>query len=110
MHVTSLAGLAEVPGDLPNRFFKQHPCKKEAIVDDTLIYAKNLCEELEISFELPRRIRRKHVFGDGSKDVQLSEVNEDDLRRTMFSSMERVTAEIRERFLQLQNPAQKYAF
>ncbi|GFT79910.1 hypothetical protein TNCV_4598181 [Trichonephila clavipes] len=35
--------------------------------------------ELEISFEPPRRIRRKHIFGDGSKDVQLS--YEDDLRR-----------------------------
>ncbi|GFS95096.1 uncharacterized protein TNCV_2704571 [Trichonephila clavipes] len=45
-------------------------------------YAKSLCDELEISFEPPRRIRRKHIFGDGSKDVQLS--YEDDLRRTMF--------------------------
>ncbi|GFT71142.1 uncharacterized protein TNCV_3001581 [Trichonephila clavipes] len=56
----------------------------------------------------PRRIKRKHIFGDGSKNVQLS--YEDDLRRTMFSSIERITAEIRERFQQLQNLAQKYAF
>ncbi|GFT89512.1 uncharacterized protein TNCV_4387701 [Trichonephila clavipes] len=65
-------------------------------------------KELEISFEPPRRIRRKHIFGDGSKDVQLS--YEDDLRRTMFSSIDRVTAETRERFQQLQILAQKYAF
>ncbi|GFU94435.1 uncharacterized protein TNCV_2644231 [Trichonephila clavipes] len=52
--------------------------------------------------------RRKHIFVDGSKDVQLP--YEDYLRRTMFSSIDRVTAEIRERFQQLQNLAQKYAF
>ncbi|GFV25809.1 hypothetical protein TNCV_3867791 [Trichonephila clavipes] len=33
-----------------------------------------------------------------------------DLRRTMFSSIDRVTAEIRKRFQQLPNLAQKYAF
>ncbi|GFW96108.1 uncharacterized protein TNCV_958211 [Trichonephila clavipes] len=77
--------------------------KREEFVDDALICAKSLREELEISFELPRPIRRKHIFGDGSKDVQLS--YEDYLRRTMFSSKN-----IRGRFQQLQNQAQKYAF
>ncbi|GFS62195.1 uncharacterized protein TNCV_477211 [Trichonephila clavipes] len=57
--------------------------KREEFVDDALLYTKSLCEELEISFEPPRRIRRKHTFGDGSKNVQLS--YGDDLRRTMFS-------------------------
>ncbi|GFU46297.1 DUF4371 domain-containing protein [Trichonephila clavipes] len=52
--------------------------KREEFMDDALIYAKSLCEELEISFEPPRRKRRKHIFGDGSKDVLLS--YEDDLR------------------------------
>ncbi|GFV65170.1 uncharacterized protein TNCV_2701121 [Trichonephila clavipes] len=69
---------------------------------------KSLCEELEISFEPLRRIRRNHIFGDGSKDVHFS--YEDDLRRTMLSSIDRITAEIRERFQQLQNLVQKYAF
>ncbi|GFT68887.1 uncharacterized protein TNCV_1804211 [Trichonephila clavipes] len=74
--------------------------KREEFVEDALIYAKSLCEELEISFEPSRRIRRKHIFGIlGSKDIQLS--YEDDLRRTMFSSIDRVTAEIRDRFQQL---------
>ncbi|GFU20286.1 uncharacterized protein TNCV_4933611 [Trichonephila clavipes] len=82
--------------------------KQEKFVDDSLIYAKGLCEELEISFEPSRRIRRKHIFGDESKDVQLS--YEDGLRRTMFTSIDRVTTKIRERFQQLQNLAQKYAF
>ncbi|GFU99572.1 uncharacterized protein TNCV_4082931 [Trichonephila clavipes] len=68
--------------------------KREEFVDDALIYAKCLCEKLEISFEPP--------------DVQLS--YEDSLRRIMFSSIDRVTAEIRERFQQFQNLAQKYAF
>ncbi|GFS53982.1 uncharacterized protein TNCV_3761971 [Trichonephila clavipes] len=49
-----------------------------------------------------------YICVDGSKDVQLS--YEDDLRRTMLSSIERLTTELRERFEQLQNLAQKYAF
>ncbi|GFX90393.1 uncharacterized protein TNCV_5067801 [Trichonephila clavipes] len=52
--------------------------------------------------------RRKHIFGNGSEDVQLS--YEDDLRRTIYSSINRVNAEIREGFQQWQNLAQKYAF
>ncbi|GFY02888.1 uncharacterized protein TNCV_3507681 [Trichonephila clavipes] len=53
--------------------------------------------------------RRKHIFGGGSKDVQLS--YEDYFMRTVFSSTDRVTAEIRETFQQLQNLyTQKYAF
>ncbi|PRD31213.1 UNVERIFIED_CONTAM: hypothetical protein NCL1_24065 [Trichonephila clavipes] len=69
--------------------------KREEFLDDALIYTKSLCAELEISFELPRRIRRKYIFGDGSFVVHLS--YEDDLRRTMFSSIDKVTTEIRER-------------
>jgi hypothetical protein len=82
--------------------------KREEFVDDALRYAKSLCEELGISFEPPRRISRRHIFGDGNVDVGLSYENE--LRRTMFTSVDRVTAEIRDRFKQLQNLAQKYAF
>ncbi|GFW07627.1 uncharacterized protein TNCV_3917601 [Trichonephila clavipes] len=66
--------------------------KREEFVHDALICAKSLCEELEISFETPRRIRRKHIFSDGSKEVEL--LYEDDLRRTIVSSIDRKTAEI----------------
>ncbi|GFU34047.1 uncharacterized protein TNCV_1795271 [Trichonephila clavipes] len=52
--------------------------KQEEFVNDNLINAKSLCEEFEISFESPRRMRRKHIFGDGSKEDQLS--YEDDIR------------------------------
>ncbi|GFU72893.1 uncharacterized protein TNCV_4910221 [Trichonephila clavipes] len=69
-----------------------------------LVYVKSLCEEHEIFFDPPKGIRRKHIFGEGSEDVQL--LYEDDLRQTI----DRVTAETRERFQQLQNLAQKYAF
>lgn len=82
--------------------------KREESVDEALSYAKSLCEELGISIEPPRRIRRRHIFGDGSRDAGLS--HEDDLKRKMFSSLDRVTAEIRERFQQLQNLTEKYAF
>ncbi|GFV77507.1 uncharacterized protein TNCV_1070361 [Trichonephila clavipes] len=82
--------------------------KRLEFIDDALIFTKSLCEELETSFEPPRRIRKKHIFDDGCKDVQLS--YEDDSRRKMFSSIDRVTAEIRERSQQFQNLVQKYAF
>ncbi|GFU76402.1 uncharacterized protein TNCV_2159091 [Trichonephila clavipes] len=42
--------------------------------------------------------------------VELYILTYDDLRRTMFSSIVRVTADIRERFQQWQNLTQKYAF
>ncbi|GFX05652.1 uncharacterized protein TNCV_3435561 [Trichonephila clavipes] len=63
--------------------------RREEFMDEALMYAKSLCEELKISFEPPRPIRRKHISGNGSKDVQLS--YEDDLRRTMFFSTEEAT-------------------
>ncbi|GFW58759.1 uncharacterized protein TNCV_379421 [Trichonephila clavipes] len=67
---------------------------------------EHLEKKLVLSFEPPRRNRRKHIFGEGSKDVQLS--YEDDFRRTIFSSIDRLTAKIRGRLQQLQNLAQKY--
>ncbi|GFX40037.1 uncharacterized protein TNCV_2273201 [Trichonephila clavipes] len=77
--------------------------KREEFVDDALIYTKSLFEELEISFESPRRIRKKYIFDDGSKDVQL--LYEDDLRRIMYSLIVKVIVETREKFQQLQNLA-----
>ncbi|GBP89940.1 hypothetical protein EVAR_63767_1 [Eumeta japonica] len=62
--------------------------KREGFVDDTLRYAKSLYEELEISFEPPRRIRRRHIFGDRNVDVGLSYENQ--LERTMFTSVDRI--------------------
>ncbi|GFT37004.1 hypothetical protein NPIL_339091, partial [Nephila pilipes] len=55
-----------------------------------------------------RRIRREHIFGDRSRETCLS--MEDYLKRKTFSSLDRVTAEIREKFQQLLNLAEKYAF
>ncbi|GFW11094.1 uncharacterized protein TNCV_4783041 [Trichonephila clavipes] len=77
----------------------------DPLIDMLKVYVKILKFLLNLP---PRRIRKKHIFRDGSKDVQL--LYEDDLRRTMFSSIDRITAEIQERFQQLQNLAQKYAF
>ncbi|PRD31659.1 UNVERIFIED_CONTAM: hypothetical protein NCL1_22955 [Trichonephila clavipes] len=50
--------------------------KRKEFVDDALIYAISLCEELEISFEPPRRIRRKHIFG-GGMILSMDELNLD---------------------------------
>ncbi|GFU23105.1 hypothetical protein TNCV_3515501 [Trichonephila clavipes] len=74
---------------------------------NTLICA--LTEEWE---KLPQQLLDNVVQGGsiylvkGSKDVLLS--YEDDLTRTMFSSID--SAEFRERFQQLQNLAPKHAF
>ncbi|GFV51242.1 uncharacterized protein TNCV_2545911 [Trichonephila clavipes] len=80
------------------------------VVGSTAYPKRNIMKGKRLKFLLnpPRRIRRKHIFGDGSKDVQLP--YEDDLRRTIFSSIDRVTAGIRERFQQLQNIAQRYVW
>ncbi|GFT36538.1 hypothetical protein TNCV_1344901 [Trichonephila clavipes] len=60
--------------------------KLEEFADDALTYAKSLYEELEISFEPPRRIRRKHIFGNRDKDAPL--LYEDDLRSEVIVSMD----------------------
>ncbi|GFS85738.1 uncharacterized protein TNCV_2974191 [Trichonephila clavipes] len=86
---------------------------EKKMFNDMTLAVKNLCQQktfhsLKFFFEPSRRIGRKHIFCDRSKDVKL--LYEDDLRQTIFSSIDRVTAEIRVRFQQLQNLAQKYAF
>lgn len=82
--------------------------KREEFVVEALCYGKSLCEELGISIESPRQIKRRHIFDDGSGDAGLS--HEDELKRKMFSSVDRLIAEIQKRFQQLQNLAEKYAF
>ncbi|KAH9638834.1 hypothetical protein HF086_012787 [Spodoptera exigua] len=81
--------------------------KREEWADCAVSYAKNMCEELGISIE-PRRIRRKHIFDDGSRDADLSCENK--LRRKLFSSLDRIIVEIRERFQQLQKLTDKFAY
>lgn len=44
--------------------------------------SKSLCEELGISSEPPKRIRKRYIFGDGSTDACL--LHEDDVKRKMF--------------------------
>ncbi|GFX12406.1 uncharacterized protein TNCV_1035931 [Trichonephila clavipes] len=71
--------------DLLKDTFDVLEAKREEFVDDALIYAVSCYEELEISFEPPRRIRRKHIFGNGGKDTPL--LYEDDLRSEVIVSM-----------------------
>lgn len=82
--------------------------KREEWANGAVSYAKNMCEELGISIKPRRRITRKHIFDDGTRDADLSCENE--LRRKLFSSLDRVIAEIRERFQQLQNLTDKFAY
>ncbi|GBP40145.1 hypothetical protein EVAR_20287_1 [Eumeta japonica] len=55
-----------------------------------------------------RRIIKRHIFDDGTRNANLSCENE--LRRKLFSSLDRITVELRERFQQLQNLADKFAY
>nr|XP_013189863.1 unnamed protein product [Amyelois transitella] len=82
--------------------------KREEWANGAVGYAKDMCEELGISIKPLRRITRKHIFDDGTRDVNLSCENE--LRRKLFSSLDRVIVEIRERFQQLQNLTDKFAY
>ncbi|GFV72881.1 uncharacterized protein TNCV_1619561, partial [Trichonephila clavipes] len=81
--------------------------KREGFVNDALIHAKSLCEDLEILLNLQDESGGS-IYRATEVSYQLS--YQDDLRRTMFASIGRVTAEIRERFQQLQNLVQTYAF
>lgn len=82
--------------------------KREEWADGAVSYAKNMCEELGISVEPQRRITRKHIFEDGTRDANLSCENE--LRRKLFSSLDRIIVEIHERFHQLQKLTDKFAY
>lgn len=73
---------------------------------NAVIAPKTICEELEISTE--RRVRRrKNMSGKNSQDAGLS--LEEEVRREMFSFMDRIIREIKERFDQLQGLVMKYS-
>ena len=81
--------------------------KWDAIVNGSIVYAKKHCDELEISKELPRRQRKKkHIFGDGSRDAGLPYSEE--IRKAMFSSLDRLSSETNTRFKRLLEVNEKY--
>ena len=87
---------------LQTRFMEQ----RNTLVQNAVIAAKIICEVLEISTE--RRVRkRKNMSGENSRDVGLS--LEEEVRREMFSSMDRIIKEIKERFDQLHGLVRKYS-
>lgn len=80
--------------------------QRDALIQNAVIAAKTICEELEISTE--RRVRRrKNMSGENSRDVGLS--LEQEVRREMFLSMDRIIKEIKERFDQLHVLERKYS-
>ena len=78
--------------------------KRDTLVQNAAAAAKTICEELEISTE--RRLR-KIMSGENSRDVGLS--LEEEIRREMFLSMDRIIKEIKERFDQFHVLARKYS-
>ncbi|XP_028036882.1 uncharacterized protein LOC114247982 [Bombyx mandarina] len=80
--------------------------QRDTLVQNAVIAAKIIGEEMEISTE--RRVRRrKNMSGENSQDVGLS--LEEEVRREMFSSMDRIIKEIKERFDQLHGLVRKYS-
>lgn len=81
--------------------------KRNELIDNAVSYAKQMCEDLDVSTEPRSRTMRKQKFEYGSGGAALS--YEDELRRKLFSSLDRITMEIQERFQQLQNLAVTFA-
>ena len=82
---------------------------RDKLVSNGIKYAKEICNDLGISIERQRRPKKKkQMFGEGSQDSELPYDME--LKREMFSSMDRVIQEITLRFQQLHELAEKYAF
>ena len=82
--------------------------KKEKWANSAVGYAKNMFEDLGISIKPRKRITRKHIYDDGTRDANLACENE--LRRKLFSSLDTVIVESRELFQQLQNLTDKFAY
>ncbi|GFY17106.1 uncharacterized protein TNCV_1088821 [Trichonephila clavipes] len=71
---TRISEAAERKRDMPGIFQNTVlEAKRVEFVDDALIHAKSLCEKLEISFELLRRIRNQ-APQDINEDFQLERV------------------------------------
>jgi len=69
----------------------------------------NNCNDLGIALECQRRPKiKKQTFGEGSRDAELPYHIE--LRREMFSSLDRVLEELTLKCQQLHALAEKYAF
>ena len=82
--------------------------KREEWSNGAVGYAKNMCEELGISINPRRRITRKRIFENGTRDANLSCENE--LIRKLFSSLDTVVVKSRELFQQLPNLTDKFAY
>lgn len=80
---------------------------RDQLVENSLNYAKQLCDDLGIPIE--RRVRRKKRMVDElAEDEPLS--YEADMKREMYSCIDSARKEIEERFEQLHCLSQKYAF
>ena len=76
---------------------------REELVTNAVIYAKAICEENEI--EIYRRSRCRQ------KNTQCVEISyETEIRREMFSSIDRIIQEIKTRFEQIHNLSNKFSF
>ncbi|XP_018497533.1 uncharacterized protein LOC100906434 [Galendromus occidentalis] len=83
-------------------------CERDDIISNGFDYAKSLCDDLGI--EIPsRRIRkRRKEFDDTSEDANLT--FEQELKREMYASSDRILQEMTTRFEQLRDLDEKFGF
>ncbi|RLU15917.1 hypothetical protein DMN91_011674 [Ooceraea biroi] len=81
---------------------------RNSLVDNAFSYAKKLCDDLSIDLEPRRRRIRNDIFGNGSQGAVLS--YEDELRREMYTLLDRIIQEMTSRFQQLQDLSEKFSF
>ena len=80
---------------------------REELIENSIKYAKEVCEDLGIETE--RRVRKKkRMAGEKSNDVGLN--FEAEMKRDLYTSIDSITQEIKDRFEQLHFLSQKYDF
>lgn len=81
---------------------------RDHFVQAAIDFAKTLCEKLTIELKRRRIRRKKHIHGDESADAALS--HEQELRREVFASLDKIIQEMTTRFQQVQEIADKFGF
>ncbi|KAF9406339.1 hypothetical protein HW555_013253 [Spodoptera exigua] len=82
---------------------------RDRFVQEAIDFAKTLCEKLGIELKTRRIRRKKRTHGDeSSEDAALS--HEQEIRRELFASFDKIIQEMTTRFQQIQEISDKFGF
>lgn len=82
---------------------------RDRLVQEAIDFAKTLCEKLGIELKTRRICRKKRMHGDeSSADAALS--HEQEIRREVFASLDKIIQEMTTRFQQIQEISDKFGF